>query len=514
MLKKPSSLTPFSVYFVTWNVATKAPVEDLKFVLGLNSEPTKSNLPDLYAIGLQEVSARPQAVLLDSLWESPWVKEFRSVLCQHNFVKIQAIRLQGLVLMLFIQRHHLVYLQDVQTDYTRTGLGGVWGNKGAVTIRLNMCGCSICIVNSHLAAHDVEIKQRIDDYNTIVDSQHFKHPETENILFHDYIFWMGDLNFRLDEYTVDDVISRLHENNLDVLLKKDQLRTVMQDGLAFSELSEGRILFPPTYKFTVGTNQYDCNRKPGWTDRILHKVNAEVYDHVTLEATQLSYDSHELYCQSDHKPVTAHFKILVFQGLPEKYAQFEPISSWFAGQEHVVTYCLPSSQEPSQWDWIGLYKSDFSSLDDYIAYVWASDKGTLMADHPPVSPSQGELVIAEEDEQSTTTTPVHRTPERRNVARCSVGMIEQTAVRSAAVAPTASSHLPRLRRLSEQVTSALHRLSLKFQSIPKIKYSVTFPELLSPVPGRYCLLFLSDGISNVYGMSDTFEILNCPSNTR
>ena len=33
-------------------------------------------------------------------------------------------------------------------------MNGYWGNKGTVSIRFNLYGVSICVLNCHLAAHD------------------------------------------------------------------------------------------------------------------------------------------------------------------------------------------------------------------------------------------------------------------------------------------------------------------------------------------------------------------------
>lgn len=53
-------------------------------------------------------------------------------------------------------------------------------------------------------------------------------------------------------------------------------------------------------------------RRPSWTDRILYKVNANVYENLTLHAEQVSYKSIDEYVQSDHKPVVGEFIIKVF----------------------------------------------------------------------------------------------------------------------------------------------------------------------------------------------------------
>lgn len=51
---------------------------------------------------------------------------YRDVLSKWDYVKVKTIRLQGLVLSLFCLKKHLLHLRDIQTQYTRTGFGGMW----------------------------------------------------------------------------------------------------------------------------------------------------------------------------------------------------------------------------------------------------------------------------------------------------------------------------------------------------------------------------------------------------
>lgn len=75
-----------------------------------------------------------------------------------------------------------------------------------------------------------------------------------------YVFWFGDLNFRLMEEfdRAPDEIERLVlKKELAKLLEHDQLKYVMRKGEAFSEFLEKDPDFPPTFKFDVGSNNYD-----------------------------------------------------------------------------------------------------------------------------------------------------------------------------------------------------------------------------------------------------------------
>lgn len=98
---------------------------------------------------------------------------------------------------------------------------------------------------------------------------------TKNILYHDYIFWMGDLNFRLQQETLshNEIVKEIENKNLKSLLKIDQLKSVQHENSAFHELSETEIDFAPTFKHVIGSDNYDTKRRPAWTDRILYRVN-------------------------------------------------------------------------------------------------------------------------------------------------------------------------------------------------------------------------------------------------
>ena len=41
----------------------------------------------------------------------------------------------------------------LETQFTRLGMGGYWGNKGCVSVRWSVYGVSVCVLNCHLAAH-------------------------------------------------------------------------------------------------------------------------------------------------------------------------------------------------------------------------------------------------------------------------------------------------------------------------------------------------------------------------
>lgn len=73
-----------------------------------------------------------------------------------------------------------------------------------------------------------------------------------------YVFWFGDLNFRLNgETTPSHIRDKVANDHLSELIDHDQLVQVRSDRRAFQELEERLPAFPPTFKFERGTSDYD-----------------------------------------------------------------------------------------------------------------------------------------------------------------------------------------------------------------------------------------------------------------
>ncbi|KAK9512782.1 hypothetical protein O3M35_001122 [Rhynocoris fuscipes] len=373
------------IHIITYNVATRNPEGNIMELLGISEKDNKLTLPDFFLIGLQEVKSQPQNFVMDALFNDPWTNAIKNVLVKYGYIKAKTVRLVGIVLSMFCLRKHIIHLRDMQNISTRTGLMGLWGNKGGVSQRLQIYGCSICFVNCHLAAHDHLLQERISDYNQILHHQKFNTEEATSIFFHDYVFWFGDLNFRLDNETENEnlsaetIIQKVKDDDFLPLLEYDQLKCAMTTGEAFSELNEPDITFPPTYKFMFHSNEYDVSRRPGWTDRILYKVNADVYENVTLDTCSLEYKAIDNFSCSDHRPVMGIFTIKVFSDYAERVVKFQPIQSWFTNQENSATCLLGADVDPKIWDWVGIFKENFSSLDEYQGFIYLANNNTETA---------------------------------------------------------------------------------------------------------------------------------------
>ncbi|XP_059843976.1 phosphatidylinositol 4,5-bisphosphate 5-phosphatase A isoform X2 [Hypanus sabinus] len=379
----------FSMQIITWNVGTAVPPDDVTSLLGLNSTDGRI---DMYVIGLQEVNSMINKRLKDAIFTDQWSELFMDTLSPFGYVLVTSERMQGQLLLVFAKYYLLPSLQDIQTDCTRTGLGGYWGNKGAVSARLSLSGHMICFLNCHLPAHMENSEQRMDDFESILQLQQFNGPTASGVLDHDVVFWFGDLNFRIEQYDIRFIKNAIEKNKLGMLWEKDQLNIAKVIEPALNGFQEGPLNFRPTYKYDVGTNTFDTSskkRKPAWTDRILWRVKvSDCYDSLQhsplsarnnspasksshIEVFQHAYRSHMEYLISDHKPVTAIFCLKFAQKLQAPLIQLQVEDEWNKASDAVVRYRMADSFPKSSWDWLGLYKVGFKHHKDYITYVWA-----------------------------------------------------------------------------------------------------------------------------------------------
>ena len=154
---------------------------------------------------------------------------------------------------------------------------------------------------------DIEIKMPElfeDKQNMTINSIISNNPEIKakekTMDEYDFVILSGDLNYRIDFNITDDIYELIKQKNPEILWDKDQLTKEIKRE---NEFQEGIINFMPTYKYKDNSDEYDYERKPGWTDRILYKSKKN-YDIMLCKYNCIK----EVYL-SDHKPVYAVFKI-------------------------------------------------------------------------------------------------------------------------------------------------------------------------------------------------------------
>lgn len=229
-------------------------------------------------------------------------------------------------LMVYIhdRQRHLVHEKKVFAE--ATGIGNVVGNKGAVIAKIVLDGTSFCFINSHLAAHEGKryMKSRNEDVIEIMrGAERCGTPGIPMLHSFDHVFWLGDLNYRLDMHRLPEgpnrwprtmqlgYISRLaKQKRFAEIAELDELRNEIVNNSVFVGFSEAPLTFPPTFKVERGRGnvvEYQDTRLPAYCDRIMYHSRPSHQLHVKCK----EYDCVPSIDTSDHKPVFGVFEVAI-----------------------------------------------------------------------------------------------------------------------------------------------------------------------------------------------------------
>lgn len=293
---------------------------------------------DVFAIGFEELVDLNTSNILStsSIQKKEWGTKLQQTISRDNpYVLVTAEQLVGVCLFIFVREQYAPFIRDVAVSTVKTGLKGKAGNKGAVAIRMLFHSTSICFVCAHIAAGQSNVSER---NNNIIDvSKRLNFPMGYTLNSHDYIFWCGDFNYRIN--LPNEEVKELIKNEDWYKLKAyDQLLTQVAEEKVFQGFTEGEINFAPTYKYDLFSDDYDTSEKmrtPAWTDRILfHRRN--FYDDIGAESEDelekahlgsddfshghISYYGRAELKVSDHRPVIAVIDIEIEQSTANKLA--------------------------------------------------------------------------------------------------------------------------------------------------------------------------------------------------
>jgi phosphatidylinositol-bisphosphatase len=244
----------------------------------------------------------------------------------------------GLLICVFVKNSHQTRVKYVSAASVGVGVMGMMGNKGGVSLRLQFYDSTLCFVCSHLAAHRENVTGRNADFSNVYNKTFFQVGEEAirevirsgslshwaigssavGIPDHDMVFWLGDLNYRIDDSLPTETVLHLSEKNaIEQLLPLDQLNLERKANRVFQKFQEGAIRFPPTYKYQPGTDVYEQRpdkklRAPAWCDRILWM--AQEAPHVQ----QLTYGRSERPNVSDHKAVYSTLRLTIKDVVQQK----------------------------------------------------------------------------------------------------------------------------------------------------------------------------------------------------
>ncbi|XP_027096273.1 type I inositol polyphosphate 5-phosphatase 4-like [Coffea arabica] len=232
---------------------------------------------------------------------------------QSRYCLVASKQMVGIFLTVWIKSDLRDDVRNMKASCVGRGLMGYLGNKGSISISMSLHQTSFCFICSHLTSGQKEGDElrRNADVMEILRKTRFPRvcgmgdensPQT--VLEHDRIIWLGDLNYRIAlSYRTAKALVEMQ--NWRVLLENDQLRIEQRQGRVFDGWDEGKIYFPPTYKYSNNSDRYagddmhpkEKRRTPAWCDRILWYGRG---------IQQLSYVRGESRF-SDHRPVYSIF---------------------------------------------------------------------------------------------------------------------------------------------------------------------------------------------------------------
>lgn len=232
---------------------------------------------------------------------------------QSRYCLVASKQMVGIFLTVWVRSDLRDDIQNMKVSCVGRGLMGYLGNKGSISISMSLHQTSFCFVCSHLTSGQKEGDElrRNSDVMEILRKTRFprvhgmgdeKSPQT--IMEHDRVIWLGDLNYRI-ALSYRSARALVEMRNWKALLENDQLRIEQRQGRVFEGWNEGRIYFPPTYKYSKNSDRYagadthqkEKRRTPAWCDRILWYGRG---------LRQLSYVRGESRF-SDHRPVYSVF---------------------------------------------------------------------------------------------------------------------------------------------------------------------------------------------------------------
>ncbi|XP_006868517.1 PREDICTED: synaptojanin-2 [Chrysochloris asiatica] len=320
-----------------------------------------SSPADIFAVGFEEMVELSAGNIVNASTTNRkmWGERLQKAISRsHRYILLTSAQLVGICLYIFVRPYHVPFIRDVAIDTVKTGMGGKAGNKGAVGICLQFHSTSFCFICSHLTAGQSQVKERNEDYKEITQKLSF--PTGRSVFSHDYVFWCGDFNYRID-LTYEEVFYFVKRQDWKKLLEFDQLQLQKSSGKIFKDFHEGAINFGPTYKYDVGSAAYDTSdkcRTPAWTDRVLWWRKKHSFDKTAGEFNLLDHDANVQHTwspgglmyygraelqASDHRPVLAIVEVEVQEvDVDARERVFQEVSSFQGPLDATVVVNLQS----------------------------------------------------------------------------------------------------------------------------------------------------------------------------
>ena len=329
------------IFILTYNLGgvNINEINNIEFLNILFPKDTKyyfSNIsyPTFYCIALQEVvELNTFNILFKSNKDiiDAWEEKITNILqARHNYILEVKENLVGILFLVYVKATECKFITKKNIQTVKKGFFGQTGNKGYIIYNFSYKNANFGFCAGHLLSgeKEKEYKQRKLDLIEILNNTSNKGTKFYK---NDFYFVFGDLNFRvkneklielhdwskklnLKKQKNDNENNNINDNDqiyiikdqdinsekFEEFMKNEQLRIFLGQLQRFN-ITEGYINFLPTFRYFVGTNDYDIfKRHISWTDRILFKKNKNI--------EQIKYNRENVNF-SDHKPVYSLFSI-------------------------------------------------------------------------------------------------------------------------------------------------------------------------------------------------------------
>lgn len=307
-----------NVNVMTWNLAGI----DVPADLGVMFNTQAFEGIDVFTIGVQECSI---------FKIKDWQKHLKTLISYYGYEDVTSIDMCQMFLIVFVKKDLRPFVENVCSSYKPMGFAKIIGNKGGIIISFRLMGYQLTFVNCHLAPKPYKVLERNKHAKNLVKSIRIGEKFADFDILADYLFWQGDLNYRID-YTFDETVREIQKNNIKHLLTKDQLLRQKQLNQVFYNFQEPEINFFPTYRRIRGMDEYSNknNQSPSWCDRVMVKTARDL--------DMLFYDSIKNVKHSDHMPVLGKFSI--YLTIPSFDDIEKTLNQNVAGQFVYTNLCL------------------------------------------------------------------------------------------------------------------------------------------------------------------------------
>lgn len=203
------------VLAVTWNLKGGCPQQDISSLFS-----TKTVLHHLIVVSTQECQRSiPMSFFVQS--KEKWEQQLRSAIGE-EYILVESVVMNAMHMALFCHSSLMHEIKNCTSNQKGVGLFNFVGNKGGLVIGLQIMGKNFAFVNCHLASGQNKVDKRNKDQQKISQMKVNKSKFQSLIEQHDYVIWMGDMNYRINE-NQESVFSMIQSNDYLKLLLLDQL---------------------------------------------------------------------------------------------------------------------------------------------------------------------------------------------------------------------------------------------------------------------------------------------------